>query len=260
MEGNRGERGDEVGPQLLDLIPKDSEWVFNRRDDTVAGEARKLELSLGLGPPGSAPATKTSSFLHRTTTQAMNMKKKPTASPPPHENPHKRSGQAQVVGWPPIRSSRKNLSTSSSKPISTESPQNVKNDIVNNKTNYNNKNDNNNNGGEKRGMFVKINMEGVPIGRKLDLNAYDNYHTLEDVVDHLFRGLLAAQRNSSEEKAIRGLLDGSGEYTLVYEDNEGDRMLVGDVPWNMFVSTVKRLRVLKSSELSSLSLVSKATT
>jgi len=50
----------------------------------------------------------------------------------------------------------------------------------------------------------------------------------------------SAQRDSSaggvhnkqeEEKAITGLLDGSGEYTLVYEDNEGDRMLVGDVPW-----------------------------
>lgn len=49
-----------------------------------------------------------------------------------------------------------------------------------------------------------------------------------------------AQRDSStcggnkkeeEEKVITGLLDGSGEYTLVYEDNEGDRMLVGDVPW-----------------------------
>lgn len=34
-----------------------------------------------------------------------------------------------------------------------------------------------------------------------------------------------------EEKAITGVLDGSEEYTLVYEDNEGDRMLVGDVPW-----------------------------
>jgi len=45
-------------------------------------------------------------------------------------------------------------------------------------------------------------------------------------------------------------LNGNGEYTLVYEDNEGDRMLVGDVPWNVFVSTAKRLRVLRSSELS----------
>lgn len=51
---------------------------------------------------------------------------------------------------------------------------------------------------------------------------------------------VSAQRDSSaggivnkqeEEKAITGVLDGSGEYTLVYEDNEGDRMLVGDVPW-----------------------------
>ena len=39
------------------------------------------------------------------------------------------------------------------------------------------------------------------------------------------------QKKEEEEKAITGLLDGSGEYTLVYEDNEGDRMLVGDVPW-----------------------------
>ncbi|OWM77743.1 hypothetical protein CDL15_Pgr012445 [Punica granatum] len=113
-----------------------------------------------------------------------------------------------------------------------------------------------------KGLFVKINMDGVPIGRKVDLRAYDSYKKLSAAVDDLFRGLLAAQRDSSaggiqskeeEEKPITGLLDGRGEYTLVYEDYEGDRMLVGDVPWQMFVSTVKRLRVLKSSELSVLS-------
>lgn len=51
---------------------------------------------------------------------------------------------------------------------------------------------------------------------------------------------VAAQKNISsaenaqlgaDEKIFSQLLDGSGEYTLVYEDNEGDRMLVGDVPW-----------------------------
>lgn len=41
----------------------------------------------------------------------------------------------------------------------------------------------------------------------------------------------ATKRGSKEKKPIDGLLDGSGEYTLVYEDNEGDRMLAGDVPW-----------------------------
>ncbi|XP_028116467.1 auxin-responsive protein IAA26-like, partial [Camellia sinensis] len=175
----------------------------------------------------------------------------------PQKTFQNRTAPASVVGWPPIRSFRKNLaSSSSSKPIPES--QNVVPDKV---------------PSEKKpvesfpkGFFVKINMDGVPIGRKVDLKAYDSYEKLSSSVDELFRGLLAAQRDSSAggiqnkhegEKAITGLLDGSGEYTLVYEDNEGDRMLVGDDPWHMFVSTVKRLRVLKSSELSTLRFGSK---
>lgn len=42
-----------------------------------------------------------------------------------------------------------------------------------------------------KGLFVKINMDGVPIGRKIDLNAYDNYQRLSSAVDELFRALLA---------------------------------------------------------------------
>nr|GMC55679.1 auxin-responsive protein IAA26 [Ipomoea batatas] len=141
-----------------------------------------------------------------------------------------------------MRSFRKNLASSSSSQKPVSEAQNV----VPNKASS-----------EK----PMINMDGVPIGRKVDLKAYDSYDKLSSAVDELFRGLLAAQNepcaggkwNKEEgEKAITGLLDGSGEYTLVYEDNEGDRMLVGDVPWHMFVSAVKRLRVLKSSELSTL--------
>lgn len=41
----------------------------------------------------------------------------------------------------------------------------------------------------------------------------------------------ATKEPSLEEVVISGLLDGTGEYTLVYEDYEGDRVLVGDVPW-----------------------------
>uniref|UniRef100_A0A0E0E6B6 Auxin-responsive protein n=1 Tax=Oryza meridionalis TaxID=40149 RepID=A0A0E0E6B6_9ORYZ len=46
------------------------------------------------------------------------------------------------------------------------------------------------------------------------------------------RDPLAAGANDcrQEDVAISGLLDGTGEYTLVYEDYEGDRVLVGDVP------------------------------
>ncbi|KAK2371350.1 auxin-responsive protein IAA26 [Trifolium repens] len=168
----------------------------------------------------------------------------------------KRTAPGPVVGWPPIRSFRKNLATSSnsSKPSSPpESHTQQHNKVAGKKPidNYG------------KGLFVKINMDGVPIGRKIDLNAYHSYQNLSSAVDELFRGLLKAQRDSSacnkeeEEKVISGLLDGSGEYTLVYEDNEGDRMLVGDVPWHMFVSTVKRLRVLKSTELSAFTLGTK---
>ncbi|KAF5466520.1 hypothetical protein F2P56_016438 [Juglans regia] len=165
----------------------------------------------------------------------------------------KRTAPSPVVGWPPIRSFRKNLASSSSSRPASES-QNAVADKVPCKKPVESC---------TKGLFVKINMDGVPIGRKVDLKAYDSYENLSSAVDELFRGLLAAQRDSrecgiqnkqEEDKAITGLLDGSGEYTLVYEDNEGDRMLVGDVPWHMFVSTVKRLRVLKSSELSALSL------
>ncbi|KAL6006069.1 hypothetical protein ACLOJK_040114 [Asimina triloba] len=164
------------------------------------------------------------------------------ANPAAPSSTQTRTASAPVVGWPPIRSFRKNLASSSSKPAlengapkDSDKPENC-----------------------KKGLFVKINMDGVPIGRKVDLKAYDSYVQLSSAVDDLFRDLLAAQGDSlaggiqKRDQAIIGLLDGSGEYILVYEDNEGDRMLVGDVPWDMFVSTVKRLRVLKSSELSTM--------
>ncbi|XP_072959975.1 auxin-responsive protein IAA16-like [Typha angustifolia] len=159
-----------------------------------------------------------------------------------------RTASTPVVGWPPIRSFRKNIA-STSKP-SSES----QNGVAETATKLKN---------DKKGLFVKINMDGIPIGRKVDLKAYNSYEKLSLTVDELFRGLIAAQmdplaagsqKNSLDKPAITGLLDGSGEYTLVYEDDEGDRMLVGDVPWDMFVSTAKRLRVLKSSDLSASSL------
>ncbi|WJZ84765.1 hypothetical protein VitviT2T_004356 [Vitis vinifera] len=160
----------------------------------------------------------------------------------------KRIEHAPVVGWPPIRSFRKNLVNSSSSKPESESPNKIPEETGYGKSES-----------SKTGLFVKINMDGVPIGRKVDLKACDSYEKLSYAVDDLFRGLLSAQNESSagtgnenkmeEAKTMAGLFDGSGEYTLVYEDNEGDRMLVGDVPWHMFVSTVRRLRVLKSSEL-----------
>lgn len=156
-----------------------------------------------------------------------------------------RGAAVPVVGWPPIRSFRRNLaSTSASKQV--HEPQIAEADA---KAALN----------CKKSPLVKINMDGIPIGRKVDLAACDSYERLSLAVKDLFHGFLEVQRDTpraeraqqgADEKIFSQLLDGSGEYTLVYEDNEGDRMLVGDVPWNVFVSTAKRLRVLRSSELS----------
>ena len=86
------------------------------------------------------------------------------------------------MGWPPIRSFRKNLaSTSSAKSVSE--PQNpIPTKPVNEKPVAEH---------SRKGLFIKINMDGVPIGRKVDLNAYDSYEKLSSAVDELFRGLLA---------------------------------------------------------------------
>lgn len=43
-------------------------------------------------------------------------------------------------------------------------------------------------------MLVKVNMDGVPIGRKIDLKAHGSYGELSSAVDELFRGLIAGNR------------------------------------------------------------------
>lgn len=35
-------------------------------------------------------------------------------------------------------------------------------------------------------FFVKVYMEGIPIGRKLNLLAHDGYHNLIRTLDHMF--------------------------------------------------------------------------
>ncbi|CAN6350424.1 unnamed protein product [Urochloa humidicola] len=160
-------------------------------------------------------------------------------------NPHQGRGAVlPMVGWPPVRSFRRNLTNGSS---SKQSPDR-QNDEVGDKAKPT----------CKKSPLVKINMDGIPIGRKIDIAAYDNYQKLSSAVEELFSGFLEAQKDlycsdsgeqGPEEKIFSGLLDGTGEYTLVYEDNGGSRTPVGDLPWNVFVSTTKRLRVMKSSEL-----------
>lgn len=97
-------------------------------------------------------------------------------------NYENRTAPGPVVGWPPVRSFRKNLATTSK--LGSESPTGLPHKVANERTQA---------APELRGkgLFVKINMDGVPIGRKVDLKAYNSYEKLSTAVDELFRGLLA---------------------------------------------------------------------
>ncbi|VVB06583.1 unnamed protein product [Arabis nemorensis] len=87
-------------------------------------------------------------------------------------------------------------------------------------------------------FYVKVNMEGVPIGRKIDLLSLNGYHDLITTLDYMFNAsiLWAEEEEMCSEKS----------HVLTYADKEGDWMMVGDVPWEMFLSSVRRLKISRA--------------
>ncbi|CAI0464130.1 unnamed protein product [Linum tenue] len=140
--------------------------------------------------------------------------------------------KAQVVGWPPIRSFRKNSLATLSK--NTEE--------VDGKAGAS-------------ALYVKISMDGAPYLRKVDLRNYSAYKELSLALEKMFSCFTIGQcgshgtsgREMLTESKLKDLLHGS-EYVLTYEDKDGDWMLVGDVPWEMFIETCKRMRIMKGSD------------
>ncbi|KAF8392287.1 hypothetical protein HHK36_022629 [Tetracentron sinense] len=120
------------------------------------------------------------------------------------------AAKAQVVGWPPIRSYRKN------------SFQTRKKDE------------------ETTGIYVKVSMDGAPYLRKIDIKVYKGYPELLKALEEMFKFTIGKY---SEREGYNG-----SEYEPTYEDKDGDWMLVGDVPWDMFMSSCKRMRIMKGSE------------
>lgn len=93
--------------------------------------------------------------------------------------------------------------------------------------------------------YVKVAVDGAPYLRKVDLEMYNSYQQLLSSLEDMFSCFTI--RNYLKEKKIVDEENGI-EYMPTYEDKDGDWMLVGDVPWPMFVESCKRLRLMKSSE------------
>ena len=144
------------------------------------------------------------------------------------------AAKAQVVGWPPVRSFRKNILSvqKSSGSSTTKKEEKVMSSAA----------------------FVKVSMDGAPYLRKVDLKMYKSYQDLSDALGKMFSsftigncGGAQGMKDFMNESKLMDLLNGT-EYVPTYEDKDGDWMLVGDVPWEMFVDSCKRLRIMKGSE------------
>jgi len=144
-----------------------------------------------------------------------------TAEPPPANDPAKPPAKAQVVGWPPVRSFRKNIVQRNSN--EEEAEKSTKN------------------------AFVKVSMDGAPYLRKVDIKLYKSYQELSDALAKMFSSFTIEKCGSQGMKDFMNETNGS-DYVPTYEDKDGDWMLVGDVPWEMFVESCKRLRIMKGSE------------
>ncbi|KAI5649352.1 hypothetical protein M9H77_35357 [Catharanthus roseus] len=161
--------------------------------------------------------------------------KNPPSKETNSKDPVKPPAKAQVVGWPPVRAFRKNIMAQ--------------------------KNNTEVEAGEKGSSsssssvaFVKVSMDGAPYLRKVDLKIYKSYQELADALAKMFSSFTMGNYGTQQgmidfmnESKLMDLLN-SSEYVPTYEDKDGDWMLVGDVPWEMFVDSCKRLRIMKGSE------------
>ncbi|KAJ8429963.1 hypothetical protein Cgig2_032088 [Carnegiea gigantea] len=87
---------------------------------------------------------------------------------------------------------------------------------------------------------TKVHMQGVAVGRAVDLTRFDCYDDLLNKLEQMFD--------------IKGELCGSsGKWQVVYTDDEDDMMMVGDDPWHEFCGMVRKIFIYTSEEVKHLS-------
>lgn len=89
--------------------------------------------------------------------------------------------------------------------------------------------------------YVKVKKEGDAIGRKVDLLLHASYDELLATLARMF----PTTTGNQDDKEISSTSARHVDVVVTYEDGEGDWMLVGDVPWDDFARSVKRLKILE---------------
>jgi hypothetical protein len=83
---------------------------------------------------------------------------------------------------------------------------------------------------------TKVHKQGVALGRSVDLSKFSDYDELKAELDKMFEfegELVSANKN----------------WQIVYTDNEGDMMLVGDDPLDEFCSIVRKIYIYTKEEV-----------
>ncbi|KAJ4892445.1 Auxin response factor 18 [Raphanus sativus] len=86
---------------------------------------------------------------------------------------------------------------------------------------------------------TKVQMQGTAVGRAVDLTLLRSYDELISELEKMFE--------------IEGELRTKDKWTIVFTDDEGDMMLVGDDPWNEFCKMAKKLFIYPSDEVKKMS-------
>ncbi|KAJ6686421.1 AUXIN RESPONSE FACTOR 11 [Salix purpurea] len=82
---------------------------------------------------------------------------------------------------------------------------------------------------------TKVQMQGIAVGRALDLTALKGYMDLINELEKMFE--------------IEGELSTPKKWAVVFTDDEGDMMLLGDDPWLEFCKMVKKIFIYSSDEV-----------
>ncbi|KAJ4728098.1 Auxin response factor [Melia azedarach] len=82
---------------------------------------------------------------------------------------------------------------------------------------------------------TKVQMQGIAVGRAVDLTVLNGYNDLIDELENMFE--------------IQGQLRTRDKWAVVFTDDEGDMMLAGDDPWPEFCKMVKKIFIYSSEEV-----------
>ncbi|CAN6822792.1 unnamed protein product [Brassica oleracea] len=86
---------------------------------------------------------------------------------------------------------------------------------------------------------TKVQMQGTAVGRAVDLTLLRSYDELISELEKMFE--------------IEGELRSKDKWAIVFTDDEGDMMLVGDDPWDEFCKMAKKLFIYSSDEVKKMS-------